>query len=91
MSFELDVLKLVCQRLEQVHIPYMLTGSFAANFYVVPRMTRDIDIVIELHKPEVDKFFRIFQNDFYIDKDSIRDAVQNEELSPIYEKVRADA
>ena len=26
----------------------MLTGSFASNFYIVPRMTWDIDIVIEL-------------------------------------------
>ena len=46
MSDEIDILKLVCQCLEQVDIPYMLTGSFAANFYAVPRMTRDIDIVM---------------------------------------------
>ena len=44
---ELELLKLVCQRLEEAGIAYMLTGSLAANFYAVPRMTRDIDIVIE--------------------------------------------
>ena len=38
MSREFEVLKLVCHRLDQVDIPYMLTGSFAANFYAVPRM-----------------------------------------------------
>lgn len=50
MSIELDVLKIVCHKLNTGNIPYMLTGSFAANFYAVPRMTRDIDIVIEILK-----------------------------------------
>jgi hypothetical protein len=48
MTNELDILKQVCQGLEQANIPYMLTGSLAANFYTVPRMTRDIDIIIEI-------------------------------------------
>ena len=48
MLDDLEILKLVCNRLEDAQIPYMLTGSFAGNFYAVPRMTRDIDIVLEL-------------------------------------------
>ena len=48
MSEESEVLKEVCRRLEAADISYMLTGSVAANFYAVPRMTRDIDIVIEV-------------------------------------------
>ncbi|NGX58874.1 MAG: hypothetical protein KR126chlam3_00015 [Chlamydiae bacterium] len=78
MSVELDVLKFVCHRLEQANIPYMLTGSFAANFYVVPRMTRDIDIVIEIHKPDIEKLFLIFQKDFYIEKDAIHEAIEHQ-------------
>ena len=31
----------------------MFTGSIAANFYATPRMTRDVDIVIELQKTDV--------------------------------------
>jgi len=75
MSYELDVLKLTCHRLDQANIPYMLTGSFAANFYAVPRMTRDIDIVIEMHMPDMNKFFQLFQNDFYVNEDSIKEAI----------------
>lgn len=45
---EIEVLKLVCNRLYETKVPYMLTGSLAANFYATPRMTRDIDIVVEL-------------------------------------------
>lgn len=78
MSQEFEVLKLVCNRLEIADIPYMLTGSLAAHFYAVPRMTRDIDIVIELLKPEMDRFFQLFKSDFYIVKDSISEAIENQ-------------
>lgn len=47
MITELDVLKDVCERLDRAGIAYMLTGSMAMNYYAQPRMTRDIDLVIE--------------------------------------------
>ena len=47
---ELDVLKDVSRRLDAAHIPFMLTGSLAMSFYALPRMTRDIDLVVELPK-----------------------------------------
>ncbi|NGX43132.1 MAG: hypothetical protein K940chlam7_01423 [Chlamydiae bacterium] len=78
MPIELDILKFVCHKLEQAKIPYMLTGSFAANFYAIPRMTRDIDIVIEINNPGIDRLFAIFQSDFYIDKNSIREAIEQQ-------------
>lgn len=53
MSFEIDVLLLACKKLEQANVAYMLTGSFAANFYAVPRMTRDADIVIQILKSDI--------------------------------------
>jgi hypothetical protein len=48
MSEELEVLEEVTRRLDRAKIAYMVTGSIAINFYTVPRMTRDIDIVVEL-------------------------------------------
>jgi hypothetical protein len=48
---ELDVLKSVARRLDEAQIPYMITGSMAANYYAVPRMTRDIDFVVDRHRP----------------------------------------
>ena len=56
MSEELEVLKTVTQRLADASIPYMVTGSIAANFYTVPRMTRDIDIVVELSERDIGCF-----------------------------------
>ncbi len=56
----------------------MLTGSFAANFYSVPRMTRDIDIVLEIIPTNVDAFVQTFEADFYIAKASIKEAIEHQ-------------
>ena len=47
MSEELEVLRIVAERLGQAGIAYMVTGSVAMNHYAVPRMTRDIDLVVD--------------------------------------------
>lgn len=80
MSEELEVLKDVTRRLEDLGIPYMLTGSFAANIYTVPRMTRDIDLVIELDAPHVPSFSREFEREFYCDGEMISAAVRQKSL-----------
>jgi hypothetical protein len=89
MTQELQVLKFVCQSLDNANVQYMLTGSFAANFYATPRMTRDIDIVVEILEADLDKFLQIFQKDFYIDKSSIQQAINNQGMFNIihYETV----
>ncbi|HET6676592.1 MAG TPA: hypothetical protein VFG71_14700 [Nitrospiraceae bacterium] len=76
MSEELEVLTTVTARLEAAGIPYMVTGSMAANFYTVPRLTRDIDCVVELADRDVDRVVKLFEQDFYVDRDSMRDAVR---------------
>jgi len=76
-SEELEILKEVARRLEQAGIAYMVTGSIAANFYAVPRMTRDIDIVVELSDRDIGRFIRIFQKDFYLEPETVQAAVKN--------------
>jgi hypothetical protein len=73
---ELDVLKLVAARLDAANIPYMVTGSMAANYYAVPRMTRDIDLVVELSTADADRLVTLFE-DFYLDPDAVRTAIAN--------------
>jgi hypothetical protein len=77
VSDELDVLKSVTAQLEGAGILYMVTGSMAANFYAVPRMTRDIDLVIELSERDVDRVIRLFQQEYYIDRDMVQRAVRD--------------
>ena len=77
VSEELEVLKDVVGRLERAGIAYMVTGSTAANFYAVPRMTRDIDIVIELEERDVGRFIPLFENDYYLEPNTVRGAVKD--------------
>ena len=75
LSEELAVLKEVGGRLDRAGIAYMITGSIAANFYTVPRMTRDIDIVVELAASDTDRVIEIFAKDFYLDRETVSDAI----------------
>ena len=76
MSEELEVLKIVAERLRRTGIAYMVTGSVAMNHYAVPRMTRDIDLVVELSAADIDRVCQLFEGDFYIDRQAVHEAVE---------------
>lgn len=42
-----EILGLVVRLLDEIDIPYMLTGSLAGSFHGAPRATQDIDLVVE--------------------------------------------
>jgi len=65
-----ELIKRVCNTLNNNNIPYMISGSIAQNIYAVPRLTNDIDIVIELSKKQIDDFVLLFP-DTYIEKNTI--------------------
>jgi len=71
----LDLLQRVCNSLDDAHIPYMISGSIALNIYSIPRMTRDIDIVVELTESRIDEFTNLFP-DSYFDKEVIRNEIR---------------
>ncbi|MGH9481245.1 MAG: hypothetical protein ACRD1L_04050 [Terriglobales bacterium] len=72
---ELAVLKTVASRLNAAGIAYMLTGSLAAAFYAQPRMTRDIDLVVELDPAQTATIAELFREDFLVEELAIRQAV----------------
>ena len=41
-----NILMEVINKLEELKIDYMVVGSFASNFYGVPRTTLDADILL---------------------------------------------
>jgi hypothetical protein len=75
MHDELSVLKLVTSRLDNAGIAYMVTGSVAVSFYAEPRMTRDVDLVVELRPSDAAQLVELFGADFVCDVDRIRDAI----------------
>ena len=48
MLTELDILKDVTGKFDKLGIQYMLTGSLVMSYYMQPRMTKDIDLVVEI-------------------------------------------
>ena len=52
---DLQTLEEIIHLLEEVGIPYMVTGSLASTHYSMPRTTQDIDVVIAGHsrKPQI--------------------------------------
>jgi len=53
----------------------MLTGSVAMNYYAQPRMTRDIDLVVSLNETQAEAVFRLFEREYYLDRQSVAHAV----------------
>src|SRR5258708_273800 len=47
MTPEQSVTVRVADALEAVRIPYLLSGSFASNYYGIPRSTKDADFVLQ--------------------------------------------
>lgn len=80
MVGELDVLRIVSERLATAGIDYMLTGSYAMAFYATPRMTRDLDLVVELQQDDVDKVTQAFSSEFYVDADDVRSAIASQRM-----------
>ncbi len=56
----------------------MLSGSLALNAYAVPRMSLDIDIVIELHEEHLNDFFEIFKEEYYINEITVKEEVKRQ-------------
>jgi Nucleotidyl transferase of unknown function (DUF2204) len=75
MSEELQVLQTVAERLDSAGIAYMVTGSMAVNYYAVPRMTRDIDLVVAVSSSDTDRLCDLFEEDFYIDRAAVDRAI----------------
>jgi len=75
MNEQIEFVKTIAGRLDSAGIPYMLTGSMAMALYARPRMTRDVDVVIECGPKDSEKIVRLFESDCYIDAESVRDAI----------------
>jgi len=71
-----ELLTYVTHLLDANEIPYMVTGSVVSSYYGEPRVTHDIDIVLELDARLAQPFAAVFAPpQFYLNPDSVREAV----------------
>lgn len=85
MNFEQVTLNVV-KKLNQSKISYMLTGALAVNYYGEPRTTHDIDLVVQIAENDIPVLIMLFEEDFFIDDESIRIALKEDSMFNIIHK-----
>ena len=72
-----ELLRYVIDVLESQELAYMVVGSFASSTYGEPRLTNDIDVVVNLRADAVDRLCMAFPTpEFYVSASAAREAVQ---------------
>lgn len=84
MNSELEALRDVVARLEAAGIAYMLTGSVAMAVYAEPRMTRDVDIVVELRQDDAARVVELFSPDYYVSDEAVAGAIAGRGLFNVF-------
>src|SRR5438067_2198301 len=86
-----ELLSRVVRILDELGIGYMVTGSFASSIHGEPRLTHDIDLVVALTEPDVDKLFGAFsESEYYLSKHAIREALQQRRMFNLLELASGD-
>src|SRR5213075_1407107 len=62
--------------LDRLEVPFLVGGSVASGTHGLPRQTNDIDIVADLRLDAVREFCEALQGHFYIDAESVGDAIE---------------
>lgn len=71
-----ELLGHVLHILEEQGVTYLLVGSLASGVYGEPRLTHDIDVVLELRLDQVAQLCEAFPaSDYYISEKAAREAV----------------
>ena len=66
--------------LDEINIPFMLSGSVAMGIYVLPRATRDFDFIVHLEPINVGAFVEQFKVGYYCDEDAVKDAIAHKSI-----------
>lgn len=59
----------IVEELEDLNIPYHIGGSVASSIYGLPRLTIDVDMVVDLRPGQVYSFVLRLKSDYDIDED----------------------
>jgi hypothetical protein len=72
-----ELLHYLVRVLEEIGIPYLVTGSTATIAYGEPRFTNDIDVVVDLHLDQVPALCAAFADpEYYLSRSAAETAVR---------------
>ncbi len=78
---QLAVLGKVVGALRTLGVSHMVSGSIAASFYVEPRMTRDLDIVVDLTPESAVGLAGLLAPEFYCDEPALVRAARERSMT----------
>jgi len=67
----------LCRTMNSMGIPFAAGGSFASSIHEIARSTQDLDIVAAITLQDAEPFATALRGEFYVDEESIRDAVRH--------------
>ncbi len=76
-----NLLTKISDILENLKIPYIITGGMAVSVWGRPRYTADIDIVVEIIPQNINSLAKNLlsvDKDVYVSEDAIKEALKNE-------------
>jgi hypothetical protein len=69
----------------------MISGSFASSIQGEPRLTHDIDFVIQVHRKDIPAILREFKKpDYYVSETAIYEAFENKSSFNVIDVVEGD-
>jgi len=74
---ELQVLQGLTDVFDRLNIAYAIGGSKASSVYGEVRFTQDTDITVQPFYPVADKFYDMLKDDFYINKQTMYQALKS--------------
>ena len=75
MLSEPELISLVAQRLEELRIPYFVSGSVASIIHGEERFTKDADLVVRIFPFHIPALIKTFEPGFVISADAVQDAI----------------
>lgn len=76
-SAQNKIFSFVIETLEKLGIPYMIGGSVAAIAYGEPRLTLDMDVVVDISSDQAQKLTKSFGPEYYVNLESMLEAIIN--------------
>ncbi len=70
-----EIFGFVIEVLRKLKINYMIVGSVASTVYGKPRLTYDMDILVDLKETQIEDLAGSFNSDWYADAAMIKDAI----------------
>jgi hypothetical protein len=81
-----EVLADIPGRLDGAGIPYMVTGSIASTLHGVPRLTLDLDVVIDPTPETLRRFLDTLPSDkYYVDHEAAQEALRRRDQFNVIE------